>query len=402
MKILFVSSAGSPILGSTHALTWKWLGLIAASHDVTLLTDPEFKDDFNAAENGHGVHIEFVPFRQPRKVHWFFRAYAYQYKALRTARRLHAERCFDLVHTFTPDSWRIPSFMWRLGIPSVWGPVGGGENFPLNLLRILDLNGSLAEIVRAISQRLSIIDPILRSCAQHHSLVLTENMSTRKKVVQLGAPQVLVESAQVMLLPRTPMATRKRTSILQMVYAGALIPRKGIPLGIRAVKMAKSRGMSNLRWDIYGSGPMMEKCRALISQLQLEDVILLRGKVSHAEMGKVYPNYDVYFFPSLRDACGTSLIEALSMGLPVICLDNSGPAEIVNHNSGIACSSEGTPVAVVERLAEAIREIATNGRVKTLGDGTIPRLQEMGFAPMDKAKSILEKYERVARGYDCQ
>ena len=50
--------------------------------------------------------------------------------AYRVARRLHAELRFDLVQQVNFQTFREPGYLWKLGIPFIWGPWGGVQNFP--------------------------------------------------------------------------------------------------------------------------------------------------------------------------------------------------------------------------------------------------------------------------------
>ena len=60
---------------------------------------------------------------------------------------------------------------------------------------------------------------------------------------------------------------------------------------------------------------------------------------------------DIFVFPSLWEGCGLVLIEAISLGLPVVSTDcDHGPREIIEHGkSGLL-----VPVADPEKMAEAI------------------------------------------------
>jgi hypothetical protein len=55
---------------------------------------------------------------------------AWQKAAWREARRLHADRPFDVVHQLNMTGFREPGYLWRLDAPFVWGPIGGGANIP--------------------------------------------------------------------------------------------------------------------------------------------------------------------------------------------------------------------------------------------------------------------------------
>ena len=50
---------------------------------------------------------------------------------------------------------------------------------------------------------------------------------------------------------------------------------------------------------------------------------------------------DLFVYPSLHNSSGNAVLEALSFGLPVVCLDLGGPAQIVTPKSGVIVSTAG-------------------------------------------------------------
>src|SRR5690606_41244137 len=77
------------------------------------------------------------------------------------ARALHAREKFDCVHHVTYAGLRIPSFMGRLGIPFVFGPVGGGERAPWRLRGGYSLYGLMHDAARDAANALIRFTPFL-------------------------------------------------------------------------------------------------------------------------------------------------------------------------------------------------------------------------------------------------
>ncbi len=85
------------------------------------------------AENGEkNIHVAYHA--MPAWTQWMWRIqftvnlyyYIWNIGAGRLAKRLHAEHRFDLVHHVTYVRYWMPSAGAALGIPFVWGPLGGG------------------------------------------------------------------------------------------------------------------------------------------------------------------------------------------------------------------------------------------------------------------------------------
>ena len=155
-RILVSAYAFSPVLGSEPGVGWNICSRLAAYHDVTVLTrswneklwpeDEQHKEEAERfmRDNGpiQGLTIHFVsspPLSRLLQTHphvslrspFYFQGYAaWQRAAYREAVRLHRERPFDVTHQLTTTSFREPGYLWKLDVPFIWGPTGGGGNIP--------------------------------------------------------------------------------------------------------------------------------------------------------------------------------------------------------------------------------------------------------------------------------
>ena len=76
--------------------------------------------------------------------------------------------------------------------------------------------------------------------------------------------------------------------------------------------------LPELTFDIYGSGGEEGKLRQLIEKNGAQDYIRLMG---HADLAKIYSQYEVYLTASTSEGFGLTLLEAIGSGLPLIGLD---------------------------------------------------------------------------------
>ena len=65
------------------------------------------------------------------------------------------------MHHVTYAGLRAPSFMGRLGIPFIFGPVGGGERAPWRLRRGYSLPGLLHDTLRDVANFLTRFVPFM-------------------------------------------------------------------------------------------------------------------------------------------------------------------------------------------------------------------------------------------------
>ena len=88
-------------------------------------------------------------------------------------------------------------------------------------------------------------------------------------------------------------------------------------------------------FTLIGDGPERVHLERLAARLGHGGKVRFEGGRSHAEVLETYGNHDVLLLPSLHDSGGLAVLEAMSRGLPVICLERSGPAMTVTEDVGI-------------------------------------------------------------------
>lgn len=81
---------------------------------------------------------------------------------------------------------------------------------------------------------------------------------------------------------------------------------------------------------LLGQGPDEPRLRALAAALNIQDRVIFAG--FHTDPAPYYATADLFVLSSNREGLPTVLVEALSMGLPVVSTDcQSGPAEILEN-----------------------------------------------------------------------
>ena len=119
-----------------------------------------------------------------------------------------------------------------------------------------------------------------------------------------------------------------------------LIESKGIRLAIKALSYLEN---NKVTFDVYGQGPMKEELEQLVADCQLESIVRFKGFVTHDEVLKAFYSCDALLFPSLKEAWGLAVSEAMASGLPVICVDRGGPSYMVNEECGLK-NRPATPI----------------------------------------------------------
>ena len=128
---------------------------------------------------------------------------------------------------------------------------------------------------------------------------------------------------------------------------GALTPEKGHALLIDAFAKLRQK-ISNCRLLLAGEGRLRAELERQAQEAGLGSAIVFAGFV--AEVEPVYAAGDLFVFPSLSEGAGTSLIQAMAYGLPVLGFARGGVAEIIEDGR--------TGILVQEANAEALASAA--------------------------------------------
>jgi glycosyltransferase involved in cell wall biosynthesis len=122
---------------------------------------------------------------------------------------------------------------------------------------------------------------------------------------------------------------RARASKLTFAYVGRLYWFKGVLFLINAFsRLAKTNRDVALR--LYGTGPLERTIRKRIKRLELGHLVELRGWVEHSKLlSELSTDVDVVVHPSLYEACPIAVLEAMSMGKPIIVSDLPWSEEFV-------------------------------------------------------------------------
>lgn len=108
---------------------------------------------------------------------------------------------------------------------------------------------------------------------------------------------------------------------------GRIYPVKDFPLMVEVAREIY-KVTDNIRFELAGEGPDMEKIKALVDRYTLGKIFLLRGFIE--DVGDFYRNLDIYLNTSLHEGIPMTILEAMSHEIPVIAPDVGGMKEIID------------------------------------------------------------------------
>ena len=304
----------------------------------------------------------------------YYRAYrTWNRRAYRLALDLHRQRPFDLAHQVNLCGYREPGDLWRLGIPFVWGPVGGTQNTPAAYLASGGARMLLAEGGRTVLNRLQLrLSPRVRRAARAADVLLAANSTVQREVERAwGRPAHRLLETGVRSVGDARRWADREPGPFRLLWAGEVVPRKGIHLILdahRQLAERAERGGPEVELVVAGDGPEMDRVRRAPGVRAL-------GRIARPELLELYRRVDAFAFTSLRDTSGNVMLEALAAGLPVVYLDHQGARDMGSLDSGIAVPVS-TPQASVRGLVDAVADLATDPRrYDHLSRGAIQRAE---------------------------
>jgi len=365
LKILLVGHACSPRMGSEPSFTWNWAWHLSARHRVWLLAHPhdrEGVEQFLATHPNPNLNITWVtppawldPWNPSQNGHLIYPHYLlWQRSVLARARHLHAEIGFDLMHHVSWGSISVPPLLWKLPVPLVWGPVGGGQVAPSSFRRYFG-SAWRGESVRSLRVRVAAQRPALRRAARHAALVLATNRETAQLLERAGGRvRLFLDSGVPSGFLSDTAPQRNAEGAVKVLWAGRLVPIKALRLALEA--FAQVRELS-VELCVAGDGPLRSESERLAAELGLNGRVRFLGRVPWEQMPRIYEQSHAFLFTSLRDSFGTQVLEAMASALPIITLDHQGVGTFVPVEAGIKVPLS-TPEETVAGLAQAIRQLA--------------------------------------------
>lgn len=356
MRILLSAFACAPNTGSEAGGGWMYAVELAKTHDVWVLTDESRRSKIEPVQASLPATLRIVYFRPPvlrrltlnsKTAHLIYQVW--QMQAWRVARALDAEHNFDVCWHLTYGVFRQPSWMWKVGKPFVFGPVGGGERAPMRLWKGMPWREQLRELMRDVANQAAWWLPGLRATYRHAHCVIARTEDTRQILPRWAQAKTAVQQEIGGYAARAQPADRPgHNGHLRVLFVGRLLGWKGVHLALPAFANFLQAGGSG-HFTIVGEGPMAAHLRQQVRELALAEHVSFKGHVQQTELFAMYPQFDVMLFPSLHDSGGNAVLESLSFGLPVICLDLGGPRCFVDEASGWVVSTQGATTQDVER-----------------------------------------------------
>ena len=293
LRIVHVTSAGSYTYGAVMSMMTLAKAQIAAGDDVQFET---WKGrSFGGELMGMGYRAHEVKVRTKIDL-----------LAILQMRRWFREQKFDIVHTHLSTSSingclaarfaKIPSVATVHGMSSKWSFI-----FADHLIGV-----SQGVCDHLVAQGI----PRAKTTAVYNGVDVPPGVMTKQ------------EARQAFNLPQeaTVFGTVAR-----------LTPMKGIDTGLEAFRILAEK-VPDSHYVLVGNGDGEPTYRQWVADHNLQDQVHFLGYQSN--VFNPLAAMDLFLFPSLKEAMGISVVEALAMGLPVVSTSVGGLPEVITPDVG--------------------------------------------------------------------
>ncbi len=202
--------------------------------------------------------------------------------------------------------------------------------------------------------------------------------------------QLKVPSDRVFLIPvgsalidEAGLPPRRPYHNKTVLFVGRLSPEKGLTTLLRAFAGVAER---SARLLVAGDGPSRPALQALAGSLRVQERVEFLGWVSQGDLANLYRNAGVVVVPSLHESFGRVIVEAMSLGTPVVATDTQGARELIVDG----LTGRVVPVNDVSALAQAIGDTLRNPE----------RAFQMGLAARSHVREMLDPQALCAAQVD--
>jgi phosphatidylinositol alpha-mannosyltransferase len=190
--------------------------------------------------------------------------------------------------------------------------------------------------------------------------------------------------------PDVPAIDKFRDGKLNLLFVGRLERRKGLNYLLKAYRQVQ-REVPNSRLIVVGPGTSLKPWyQTMVRRYHLKDVTFV-GYVSCEELPRYYKTADVFCAPATgRESFGIVLLEAMSLGKPVVASNIEGYASVITDGvDGLLVPPKDT-----RALAEALISVMTDESLRRkLGARAKARAQEYDWDHV--ARQVMDYYIKV-------
>ncbi len=243
---------------------------------------------------------------------------------------------FDIVQHINFHADHVPSFLWLLNKPFVWGPINHNEPIDKNFTMstsdlVFDRFKFFLKWVRWN------LDPFLLLCVEKADLVIGASKAVQERLKVKENKFKFLSTVSANSSIDKIEGKNNLDECFNVLSVGRFVSIKSFDVALNSFNSfylnLDHKLRKNVKFTIVGKGPKEKQLKNLAKKLECNKSVKFLEWVSQKDLMKIYSNSSVLFVPS-HESAGAVVAEALSQSLPVLCFNGYGAGEIVDETCG--------------------------------------------------------------------
>jgi glycosyltransferase involved in cell wall biosynthesis len=147
----------------------------------------------------------------------------------------------------------------------------------------------------------------------------------------------------------------------------------------------------NYKLLVAGGGELFYELRKLTDELQLTKRVIFVGHIEHNELPQYLHISDVFVRPSLSEGLGSSFIEAMAAGVPVIATEVGGITDFLkNRKTGLFCGVHD-PRGISENIELLMKDNALREQIVSNAKAMVESKYDWNLIAKDMKEKVFDK-----------
>ena len=195
---------------------------------------------------------------------------------------------------------------------------------------------------------------MIKNVFDHSSKLMVVSEHLKSKVTQYTNSQIEVIPNAIDTSFFKPDDLNNNKQVFQFITVGGVRKEKQYDKLVDAFCQLPSEIKSKCSLKIIGNGPLENNLIQQIKNLPKENDVEYLGELNRVAVLKNLQSSDAFICSSEYETFGVAVLEAMSIGLPVISTRCKGPEAFINYDTGILTS--------IEEMSTSMKWMFENGK----------------------------------------
>jgi len=180
-----------------------------------------------------------------------------------------------------------------------------------------------------------------------------------------------------------------------VINVAHLAGHKGQQYLVRAIPLVLAK-IPTARFFIIGGGELMDELKTLAASLGLKQELIFTG--FRRDVGAFYKMADLFVMSSVQEGLGTAVLDALSLGKPVVATHTGGIPEIIRDGETGRLVAPADPEKLAEGIIELLNHTTRANRMADQGRAEVIK-NFSGRVMVDKNIKVYQKIIKLMESH---